>query len=227
MGARAREEQRPLQSREPPGLRGCCVSPFPSQERAPKNVPQITLPPASPPAGSSRTGGQTDPAAPTRAQAAGSKPHFPQAQGSPGSCEPPAQDQIKVQGNGWDVSEFSEHIIYNAEKCSAAIHHGARQLPGRAVQPSCVRGQPSCPTTGMGTQPALGKGAGIGPRPAWMGGTARPRGLSTWILALPLVCHAMPRASVSPHARQRRARWAPSVLPGEAEEELRQTPAGG
>lgn len=60
MGARAWEEQRPLQSREPPGLRRCCVSPFPSQERAPKNVPQITLPPASPPAGSSRTGGQTD-----------------------------------------------------------------------------------------------------------------------------------------------------------------------
>lgn len=56
MGAREWEEQRPQQSREPPRLWGCCVSPFPSQERAPKHMPQITLPPASPPAGSSSSG---------------------------------------------------------------------------------------------------------------------------------------------------------------------------
>lgn len=81
-----------------------------------------------------------------------------------------ARDQIKVQGNSRDVFEFSKGIIYNAEKHSAAIHHGARQLPGGAAElPGCGHRAPS-----LSQQRGHGWAgtAGISPSPTQQNGTA-------------------------------------------------------
>lgn len=89
----------------------CPINPFPRQKPIPKTpFSPVTSQLSSAPAGP----GQTDPA-PLRAQTDDTKPHFLWEH-----HEPPARDQIKVQGG----LEFSRNIIYIAEKRLAAIHHG-------------------------------------------------------------------------------------------------------
>lgn len=182
MGARVREEQRPLQSREPPGLRGCCVSPFPRQEHAPKNVPQITLPPASPPAGSSRTGGQTDAAEDRQTQ------QHPQGHRRPaanlisrrhkealGAASPLLRIRLKFRAMAGMFLSFQNalfimqksaqqpsitgHDSCLAGLCSPAVCEGSRAARPRARGHSLSRGrvQASAPVPhGWGAQPDLG-----------------------------------------------------------------------
>lgn len=88
------------------------INPFPSQERLPKKPPFLLSPRSSLPLLFGRDRQSRHPQDDT-------KPHFLREQ-----REPPARDQIKVQGDGRGGLQFSKNIIYTAEKRPAAIHHG-------------------------------------------------------------------------------------------------------